>query len=233
MLLKGLEEAASAPNQPAAAAEMVLIRLAFTADLPPPDDIDQGAGRRCPARPARALRPRPHRRPRSAPGRRRAAMLPTRPTTARSDVADEDAASELARLPPCRSCARSPTWWRWPARGARPSSRCTWKSTSASCEFEPAGHIELHLLPGAPKELANELREKLNAWTGKRWMVALSKTPGERHHRRGRAREAAAEIARDPEAPGGGGGAAAVPRRRRSPALRPLPGTEKDDTGTG
>ena len=29
----------------------------------------------------------------------------------------------------CRSCARSPTWWRWPASAARPSSRCIWKST--------------------------------------------------------------------------------------------------------
>ena len=36
MLLKGLEEVAAAPNA-AAAAEMVLIRLAFTADLPAPD----------------------------------------------------------------------------------------------------------------------------------------------------------------------------------------------------
>ncbi len=47
-------------------------------------------------------------------------------------------------------------------------------------KFDPVGSIELHLLAGAPKELANELREKLNAWTGKRWVVALSKTPGER-----------------------------------------------------
>ena len=43
MLLKGLEEAAHAPN-PAAAAEMVLIRLAYTADLPPPDEIIKALG---------------------------------------------------------------------------------------------------------------------------------------------------------------------------------------------
>ncbi len=43
MLLKGLEEAANAPN-PAAAAEMVLIRLAYTADLPPPDEIIKTLG---------------------------------------------------------------------------------------------------------------------------------------------------------------------------------------------
>src|SRR5262245_40417026 len=38
MLLKGLEEIAGAPN-PAAAAEMVLIRIAYTADLPAPADV--------------------------------------------------------------------------------------------------------------------------------------------------------------------------------------------------
>ncbi len=43
MLLKGLEEAANAPDQ-TAAAEMVLIRLAYTADLPPPDEIIKALG---------------------------------------------------------------------------------------------------------------------------------------------------------------------------------------------
>ncbi len=38
MLLKGGEEAAKASN-PRAAAEMVLIRLAYTADLPAPDEV--------------------------------------------------------------------------------------------------------------------------------------------------------------------------------------------------
>ncbi|MFM9745468.1 hypothetical protein ACKI2C_48785, partial [Streptomyces brasiliscabiei] len=32
-------------------------------------------------------------------------------------------------------------------------------------KFDPAGSIEMHLLPQAPKELPNELREKLNGWT--------------------------------------------------------------------
>jgi DNA polymerase-3 subunit gamma/tau len=43
---------------------------------------------------------------------------------------------------------------------------------------EGTGLVELFLLPGAPKELANELREKLNAWTGRRWMVALARAAG-------------------------------------------------------
>ncbi len=47
-------------------------------------------------------------------------------------------------------------------------------------KFDAAGAVELHLLPGAPPEIANELREKLNKWTGRRWMVALAKSRGER-----------------------------------------------------
>ena len=41
-----------------------------------------------------------------------------------------------------------------------------------------AGSIDLFFLPGAPPELANDLREKLNAWTNRRWVVVLSKAAG-------------------------------------------------------
>ncbi len=56
LLLKGLDELARAPNQ-AAAAEMVLIRLAYTADLPAPADIINALGGSAPragAKPALA-----------------------------------------------------------------------------------------------------------------------------------------------------------------------------------
>ena len=43
MLLKGFEETARAPN-PRIAAEMVLIRLAYTADLPTPDELIRTLG---------------------------------------------------------------------------------------------------------------------------------------------------------------------------------------------
>ena len=43
MLLKGIEEAGKAPD-PLAAAEMVLIRIAYVADLPPPDEIMKALG---------------------------------------------------------------------------------------------------------------------------------------------------------------------------------------------
>ncbi len=39
--------------------------------------------------------------------------------------------------------------------------------------FEP-GRIELRLTEDAPARLANDLADKLNAWTGRRWVVVVS-----------------------------------------------------------
>ena len=39
--------------------------------------------------------------------------------------------------------------------------------------YEP-GQIDLYLLAGAPRELANELREKRNNWPVRKWIVALA-----------------------------------------------------------
>ena len=65
---------------------------------------------------------------------------------------------------------------------------------SSLVRFDPAGSIDLYLLPGAPKELPNNLREKLNLWTGRRWVVALSNAAGERTIDDVRAERKAAEL---------------------------------------
>ena len=125
MLLKGLEEAANAPN-PAAAAEMVLIRLAYTADLPPPDEIIKTLG-------GDAVGVRTGKPARSAGeagcGRGRPSMSWTPTAATRATSATKTRHPRITRRRRCRSCARSPRWWSWPARAARPSSRSTWKST--------------------------------------------------------------------------------------------------------
>src|SRR5262249_11755172 len=56
MLLKGIEEIKEAPR-PLAAAEMILVRIAYAADLPTPDDVvrslgENGGTPRAPAAPA-------------------------------------------------------------------------------------------------------------------------------------------------------------------------------------
>ncbi len=57
-----------------------------------------------------------------------------------------------------------------------------------------AGSIDLFLLPGAPPQLANELREKLNAWTQRKWVVVLSKAAGDRPRGEVRREREAAEL---------------------------------------
>jgi DNA polymerase-3 subunit gamma/tau len=174
MLLKGLEEMAHAPNQ-GAAAEMVLIRLAYTADLPPPDAI------------IKALRDANGDARRRTQGETQAdPPAAGSPSGAPAAVGDEASNADPGRgagaaepiavaLPGLRQFADVVA-----LAGERREAKLKvhLEEHVSLVRFDPSGSIELHLLAGAPKSLANELREKLNAWTGKLWMVALSKVPG-------------------------------------------------------
>jgi DNA polymerase-3 subunit gamma/tau len=40
------------------------------------------------------------------------------------------------------------------------------------------GQLELAVLPSAPKTLVHDLQRKLTGWTGKRWIVVVSKEQG-------------------------------------------------------
>jgi DNA polymerase III subunit gamma/tau len=230
MLLKGLEEAANAPNA-TAAAEMVLIRLAYTADLPPPDELIKALGGDAPrARPGTAPTPAPASE-RRAPAGVAADVADKIDEGEESDIADEDAAPELAAaaVPVVRSFAAVVA-----LAGARREAKLKvhLEEHVSLVKFEPEGRIELHLLPGAPKELGNELREKLNAWTGKRWMVALSGTPGERTLGEVAREKAAAELREIQKHPA----VAAVLQQfpdAQITSVRLLPGVKTDDTGTG
>jgi DNA polymerase-3 subunit gamma/tau len=227
MLVKGLEDAANAPN-PAAAAEMVLIRLAYTADLPPPDEIIKTLG-------GDAVGVRTGK-PVAPPEKRVAAATPVDVSDAdssdESDFSDEDDVPQdyaPAALPAVRSFAEVVEL----ASARREAKLKVHLEEHVSLvKFDPAGSIELHLLAGAPKELAYELREKLNAWTGKRWMVALSKAPGERTIGDMQRQRAAAEIEDMQRHPA----VAAVLQQfpdAEITSVRQLPKIDKDDTGTG
>jgi DNA polymerase-3 subunit gamma/tau len=198
MLLKGLDEAARAPN-PLAAAEMLLIRMAYMADLPTPGDVLRGDGAGA-GTSTRAV----------AAGAGGAGSSGARPRGAGATVPEmqdevpavsattgSHAASPVAPSPPLDTFADVIA-----LIGARRDARLKVlvEEHVSLVRYEP-GQIEIHLLPGAPRELANELREKLNAWTGRKWMIALSKSPGAKSiGEAGRERSAAALEAamRDP-----------------------------------
>lgn len=190
MLTKGVEETQRA-SQPLAAAEMVLIRVCYVADLPSPDELIKALDGQ--AKPAKRGQGQ-NQSERSEQG----ALLQAgaAPVAAEVRAADETAASEKAaggvRRPATPAAAddleKQPDL----------SGLATFNDVIALVDekrdaklkmhledhvslvkFDSRSRsIDLYLLEGAPNSLGNELREKLNKWTGRNWMVVLSAEAG-------------------------------------------------------
>ena len=166
MLLKGIEEVPRAPDQ-LAAAEMVLIRMAYTADLPAPDELmrilSSGSGGSAPARVTTAPPPQPPR------GVVNAAPMPAgRPVPERAAPVEAPAGprSFLAVIE---------------LAGEKRDAmlRMHLEDHVSLVRFEP-GRLEIRIVEGAPPNLAGEIAEKLTRWTGRRWIVAISRDKGQR-----------------------------------------------------
>jgi DNA polymerase III subunit gamma/tau len=168
MLLKGYDEVRGSPRA-LAAADMVLVRLAYAADLPPPGELARrladGAGTAAVDTGA-APSPKPARLPEPA----RAEAAASDPASAEPDGATEPAAP----LPELKS---------FEDVVALAEAKRDLKLKHALVEqvrlvrFKP-GTIEISPLPQAPRELGQELMRKLKAWTGSVWMVAVSDEAG-------------------------------------------------------
>ncbi|MFO7478074.1 MAG: DNA polymerase III subunit gamma/tau [Methyloceanibacter sp.] len=177
MLLKGHDEVRNSPR-PLAAADMILVRLAYAADLPPPGELARrlrhgadtasGGG-------AAAPQPKPSRKPEPARGAS-PAVEDENPAPAEPDDAEPvDAEPEPA--------APSPELHSFEDVVALAEAKRDLKLKHALMEqvrlvrFRP-GTIELNPLPQAPRELGQELMRKLKAWTGRVWIVVLSDDEG-------------------------------------------------------
>lgn len=164
MLLKGYDEVARAPS-PLAAAEMALIRIAHTADLPSPDEVIRvladGGKERPAGRPAGEAAPGREPRTPSNSGLPAPAVETREPR--RGSAVPSDFV-EVVALAGQRRDAKL---------------KVHLEEHVSLIRFEP-GRLEIGLLDGAPPGLANELAEKLGAWTGRRWVVAVSREQGER-----------------------------------------------------
>lgn len=173
ILLKGLSEVQEAPN-PQAAAEMVLIRLAYTADLPDPADLIRklsSAGGD--AAPARAPSAQP-----ATAGEREMAYLPQnaepaaeKKTEAPSAIIRPDSLQEIVGLLESR-------------REALIAGELYQYAHLVKIEHNKDGensisNLELCLKPEASPRLAQTLGKTLHAITGQRWMVTLSGKPGQ------------------------------------------------------
>jgi DNA polymerase-3 subunit gamma/tau len=183
MLLKGLGEVQYAP-QPLAALEMLLVRLAYAAELPAPADLVKtlaaGGTVAAPAQPAAPSAPRP-----AAP-RSDAASQPTAAMSgapARGALAARPIAEPEPAPPPMASAAPSP-------------APRTFEEIVALFEAKREGMLHHHLVesvhlvrcepgllefrpePSASDNLANRVGQLLGQWTGRRWMVTVSREPG-------------------------------------------------------
>ncbi|CAM5572180.1 DNA polymerase-3 subunit gamma/tau [Aquamicrobium terrae] len=189
MLLKGIPEVQSS-NRPLSAAEMVLIRLAHAADLPTLDEalkrLDDGA----PAAPG----PRGNGVSAAAPGNGAPgasavaqARMPsgnggTAPAMRLVEAAPEPAAFALPPAEPePEAPAVSVKSLADIAALADQNRDIAFKVLLKRCvrpvRFEP-GRIDVALTPDAPRMLLNDLTAKLRAWTGRNWLVSLSKEEG-------------------------------------------------------
>ncbi len=161
ILLKGISEVETAPR-PIAAADMVLVRLAYAADLPTPDDVLKRLNTT-----TDAPVPAAETSQRSAEPAPVAKLIPTAaPST-------PEPTAEIAANPTSFDDVVAL------AREKRDGKLLTWLERSVRLvTFEP-GRISLSLVDSGPTEMPNDLSLRLSEWTGRRWMVAIVREGGE------------------------------------------------------
>ena len=181
MLLKGITEARDA-TRPAAAAEMVLVRIAYVADMPTPDEairmIEQGGGaspiatsnaasRSAPSGPSSATLSPPVRSP---PSPRVSAESSIRPQMAvPSPETQGEPARRIASFPELVALA-----------GERRDllTKAALEADMRLVRIED-GRLEVALERNAQRTLINDLSRKLEQWTGRRWTVIVSNEAGQ------------------------------------------------------
>lgn len=188
MLLKGMSEVQHA-GRPIAAAEMLLVRIAYAADLPTPDDVIRSLGNGSgmesasvsvprtngggasasytnTASPGAGFAPRVDA-PRGAPRASGAPALSIVPRVAEPAPAPQGLVinnfEELVKLATDKRDLKIKTALERDVRLVR-------------CED---GQLEIALEQGAQHALVNELAAKFKAWTGRQWVVVLSREVGE------------------------------------------------------
>jgi len=170
ILFKGYEEVSRAGNA-LQAAEMVLIRLAYAADLPSPDDlIAKLANQPAPSSAAPAMAPVA--RPQGSGGGASALRLET------SQPAQAVAAPQPA---PPSAMASVHSYNELIALAAAKRDillKMQLESMLRPVSFSE-GHIEVALSDGADPGIISTLSARLQTWTGQRWLVTVSAKPPE------------------------------------------------------
>lgn len=207
MLVKGIDECAAAPDQ-MAAVEMIVIRIAYAADLPTPRELARaigGSGDREFERASRSSSP-PLQEESPGSGDKSASG----PALVRgANEANEVDMAGNANGPVATAAMQKPAEvfcddGTDPISGFEEMAELVGKNGGLVLKlaFEEyvrplsfeQGAIEIALADGAPAGLANDIKRVLNGATGANWIVAVSERPGGETLREKKQREHDAEL---------------------------------------
>jgi len=192
MLFRGLPEVQAA-DRAIAAAEMVLVRIAYAADLPTPDEVVRsltdgpGSNGSAPSAPRSANG--------SGPGAGGAAMSRSEPPrgapraalASQAQPADLQPANlqqtdALPQAVPAGELVRAVRSFEeliaLAAEKRDLQTKVVLERDVRLVRFED-GRLEIALEPSASKAAIGDLGRKLSQWTGRRWMVVVSTEPGQ------------------------------------------------------
>ncbi|MBR0899350.1 DNA polymerase III subunit gamma/tau [Bradyrhizobium tropiciagri] len=183
MLLKGIAEVQTA-TRPAAAAEMVLVRIAYVADLPTPDEairmmIENGGGAAPATSGSAASSPS-----RGAPASAMSAMPSSAPVRAPQGAPRADLAARPQMAAPAGNAAPALRITSFPqliALAGEKRDIMTKSALEADVRLVRIedGQLEIAMEPKAQRALITDLPRKLELWTGRRWTVIISNEAGQ------------------------------------------------------
>jgi DNA polymerase-3 subunit gamma/tau len=182
MLLKGITEAQVAVR-PVIAAEMVLVRIAYVADMPTPDEairmIEQGGGTSPTigaGAPSRAQSVPTASAIASAPARAAAAPRSAPEASVRPQMAA--ASAPQAQSAPARRISSYPELVALAGEKRDLLTKTALETDVRLVRFED-GRLEVALERNAQRSLVNDLSRKLEQWTNRRWTVIVSNETGQ------------------------------------------------------
>jgi DNA polymerase-3 subunit gamma/tau len=184
MLLKGVAEVAAA-GRPLAAAEMVLVRIAYAADLPTPDEVIRSLDDNANVSRARGSTPS-HATVASAPRFEGPRVEAPRVETSRGAprAALAPSSEPIARLPETQPSPLPLVVARFEDLIALAAQK---RDLGVKLALErdvrlvrcEDGRLEIGLERSAAKTLVNDLARKFSQWTNRRWMVVVSAEEGQ------------------------------------------------------
>ncbi|MDP2779701.1 DNA polymerase III subunit gamma/tau [Devosia sp.] len=174
ILFKGYDEVARA-NNGLQAAEMVLIRLAYAADLPSPDDlIAKLANQPAPAPGPQTMMPMPR-----GPSGGSSAMRIEQPRPVDTEAISSQPVVPQAQIQPALASVGSYKELIALAQAKRDVLvKLALEGSMRPISFEQ-GRIEVALLDGTDPGIIATLSARLQAWTGDRWLIMVSSKPPE------------------------------------------------------